>query len=76
MGLLRQIALLRIHVLEAVDSSCLGRFVGPRLDYVSRELRSYGYSYSFLNAALRSYQEFPNHMLDSVESLGLISYFF
>jgi len=29
-----------------------------------RELRSYGYSYSLLNGELRSYQEFPNHILD------------
>ena len=32
---------------------------------VRRELRSYGYSYSLLNGKLRSYQEFPNHILDS-----------
>ena len=31
---------------------------------VGRELRSYGYSYSQLNGELRSYQEFPNHILD------------
>ena len=31
---------------------------------VRRELRSYGYSYSLLNGELRSYQEFPNHILD------------
>ena len=30
---------------------------------VRRELRSYGYSYSLLNGELRSYQEFPNHIL-------------
>ena len=30
---------------------------------VRRELRSYGYLYSLLNRGLRSYQEFPNHML-------------
>ena len=32
---------------------------------VRRELRSYGYSYSLLNGELRSYQEFPNHILDN-----------
>ena len=30
---------------------------------IRRELRSYGYSYSLLNEELRSYQEFPNHIL-------------
>jgi hypothetical protein len=30
---------------------------------VRRELRSYEYSYSLLNGELRSYQEFPNHIL-------------
>ena len=31
---------------------------------VRRELRSYGYSYSLLKEEPRSYQEFPNHILD------------
>ena len=35
---------------------------------VRRELRSYGYSYSPLNGELRSYQEFPNHILEKDES--------
>ena len=28
-------------------------------------IRSYGYSYSLSNEELRSYQEFPNHILDN-----------
>jgi len=35
----------------------------PKNPVVRRELRSYGYSYSLLNGELRSYQEFPNHIL-------------
>ena len=40
---------------------------------VRRELRSYGYSYSLLNGELRSYHEFPNHILASVLASSLQS---
>jgi len=39
-------------------------FLGiPDNPVVRRELRSYGYSYSLFNGELRSYQEFPSHIL-------------
>jgi hypothetical protein len=47
---------------QAVDPSQKNYIIYP---VVRRELRSYGYSYSLLNGELRSYQEFPNHILDN-----------
>jgi len=38
---------------------------------VRRELRSYGYSYSLLNGELRSYQEFPDHILVGISIMGI-----
>ena len=51
----------RTSLNQTCTVTCLAVFFYP---VVRRELRSYGYSYSLLNGELRSYQEFPNHILD------------
>ena len=45
--------------------SFINHKVNLNLNYavVRRALRSYGYSYSLLSEELRSYQEFPNHIV-------------
>ena len=53
--------------------SDLDPFILTSYPVVRRELRSYGYSYSLLNGELRSYHEFPNHILASVLASSLQS---
>ena len=47
------------------EAFCCSLVCTPQINFpvARRELRSYGYSYSLLNGELRSYQEFPNHIL-------------